>query len=175
MERRRSAQDFPIHGKQTTADFPAGAPTARSIAVLDTPPPDNEYDCIVQGRNVLLKVAMSTSRQTIVERMRPPLRFAVAGNCTVTATHDDLSQPGYAGVTVADVTGRGAPEAVGIENAGGAGPAIVLQDAAKKVQALNACALTIAGIAVALAPLEEIEVRSPATLDTGAALIFYEV
>lgn len=158
-----------LSGGQVVADFPAGANGSR--AIFDSEQADSLYEVSITGQNVRLKVSVGTSRAAIIDRMQPPLRFAVIGNCTIEARQDDNDIAARAWCAVRPVSGAGQSEAGGIESTNG----LTLQDAASHVVAIDACTLTVSGVAVALAPGESIPVRFPSVLLTGTAFIRYQI
>ena len=124
----------------------------------------------VAGSNTRIRVVYGTSDDREIERIQPPARFSVAGNVQVHAEQDDPSKEGWAGVAVGIASGSDFGDCRGVET----GP-LSLQTSVRRVQALDACVVTVEGVAVSLNPGESLEVRGVVSLDSGTAVIFYGV
>lgn len=155
-------------GCQVVARFPAGGAPNASRVIYDAMSHEWLTHIMCTGHNVRITVEWGTSKGVQISRLQCPLRFDVTGNCTIIAEHDDETLDGAASVAVKPSTCAGPPYAAGIE----IGPT-ALQVSAIKVQAIDACTLTVEGVAVALAAGAETQVRGRTVLVTGTALITY--
>lgn len=119
----------------------------------------------VWGKNVLLRVTYGTSRIVTLENLRPPFRGALIGNAHISAVKIDQGAPASATVAVARASSASRPVARQLVTA--AGP---IDELAVSVTALDAVALNVAGVAVALAAGESVQVIQPTTLTSGAII-----
>jgi hypothetical protein len=164
-------QVFQPIGVQKVARFSAGASEVGSSVLVDhNESPESLVDVVIQGFNVQLQITTGTAKGSRIERVLCPARFSVTGSLTVECFHRDLELAAMAWPQVARVCARSAPMVAGVET----GP-IELQRQAVRVTALNACVVTVDGTAVNLVAPQVLELRGPATLTSGRALVEYEV
>jgi hypothetical protein len=159
-------------GTQKVARFTGGASAAETSVVLDVnQEPDAMLDVVIQGFNVELQIKTGTAKSARTERVLCPARFCAAGSILIECVHSNLELDGMAWPQVARVLARAAPQAIaGVET----GP-VPLQLTAVKVTAFDACVVTVGGVAVNLVAAQSLDIRGPATLTSGTALIGYEV
>jgi hypothetical protein len=98
-----------------------------------------------------------------------PARFVAYGNVVVWAAVDSDDLPAEARVMVGYADAGEVPDVAGFET----GP-VDLQPATVAFRALTACTLTVRGVAVSLLAGQGVELRGPASLDTGSGTPLYE-
>lgn len=159
-------------GQQSVLSYVPGD-TARDLTIFDAGGFAGSYRVTVTGDNVLLTLQVGTSGKHIVSGIQAPARFVCSGPCNVFAEVDDADKRASARVLVARVEAGEAPN-VGkvLEVTAGA---VALDPSVAGVRALVASTLTVRGVAVVLATGQAVEIRGPATLDTGAVTALYEV
>ena len=152
-------------GKQSLYTHKGGADRAGLTIFTGTlKNPVLAYRITVTGSNVKVTVTTGTSDEsrTVCD---PPARFVATGNVTVFAAVDDEAADAIARVRVEYVQAGEPPNVVEwLDSTGGA---VGLQENAIGFRAAVACTLTVQGNAVTLAAGDFIELRQPATLNTG--------
>lgn len=121
------------------------------------------------GSNVLLTIETGTSGKHRLVDVQAPARFTAWGAVQVFACPYDGDLPAEARVMVGFTTVPMVPDVAQVVT----GP-FVFQDGAVAFRALDACALVVRGVAVALVAGQAIELRGPASLTSGTGTVLYE-
>jgi hypothetical protein len=127
------------------------------------------YAITVSGFNALISIETGTSEKHLTERVRLPARFTAWGPVTIHAVQLDPAARAEVRTMVGFTNAPQTPDVAGQET----GP-VGLQESAVAVRALDAVAMTVGGVAVALVAGQAIELRGPATLISGTVTVLYE-
>lgn len=164
--------DGPLYGQQGIARWVAADPAPEPRVVADATRAESLWLLRVTGP-VLINLVWGTCSSQRLTGLEAPARFTVPGNVQVSLA------PKAAAPLAAEVIGQvsltavgGATDAVNLrafQTSPGAGTPI--PDAAQYFFALTACALTINGVAVAVAALTRVPLVSGSTHDAGSGYL----
>jgi len=118
------------------------------------------------GDNVQFELLWGTASNLRVANLRSPLAVALSGNISLQCSQVDVTQAAIAQATMTIAGSRGTTEARQVVTALGA-----LLPFTRRVTALAASTVTVAGTAVALAAGASLDVANPAALTVGGPIV----
>lgn len=158
-----------IYGTQQRAVWAAGQTDARQVCDALKPQALWRFSCF--GR-VSLTIDYGTQANRAILNLLAPVVLTIPGQFTATATPiDDAGAEAVVTLTQATAGARGIARRL---LDAGAGPALALDVGAVSFFALNACTLTISGVAVVVPALAVVPLVAGSLLNTGAGFQEFE-
>lgn len=154
-------------GVQCVPTWEAGTPI-REEALFSVDAPKGFVGMVsvdVQGVNVEIDVVFGTSIATKIVALRPPCKLDLNGTIRISARNIDPNEAAFAALSVAHVMSGSEPLAKSLQTVAGIAPR-----SANKCIALTATNLTVAGVAVALAVGDAIDIIQPTVLVSGSVI-----